>query len=105
ATQLFLGGRRCSHDVFKAVKVEHVIGVHLDVDVDVGLRHHELLAHDRALHDLRGGHQHGESGWMRPLAGHDGRAAHVDGDGDIGLSVKDVKWQRIGEAAVHEHAS
>ena len=49
-----LAGAAAARISLEAVEVQHVELVDLDVDVDVGLLGLELLAHDRALQDLRG---------------------------------------------------
>ena len=105
APQLLLGRRRRGQHLLEAVEVEHVELVDLDIDVDVGLPGLELLAHDRALQDLRGRHQRGEGRRLRMLAGPDGGAADVDGHRDVGLAAEDVEGQRIDEPAVHQQAT
>ena len=63
--KLSLAGAAAARISLEAVEVQHVELVDLDVDVDVGLPRLELLAHDRALQDLRGRHQRGEGRRLR----------------------------------------
>ena len=84
ALELLLGAAGGAQHLLEAVELEHVELVDLHVDVDVGLLGFELLAHDRALQDLRGGHQRGNGGRLQALAGAEGGTADVDGDRDVG---------------------
>jgi hypothetical protein len=87
------------------VEVEHRVLVHLHVDVDVWLLGLELLAHDGALQDLRGGDDGIEGGGRRMPAGSGGRAADVDSDDQVGLTAQDVEGERVHESAVHQHVA
>ena len=104
ALQLLLGGLGRGQHLLEAVELQHVEFVDIDIDVDVGLRGAELLAHDRALQDLRGRYQRGKGRGLQALAGAAGGAGHIDGDGDVGGAFQHVERQRVDEAAVHQQA-
>ena len=105
ALQLLLGRLGRGQHLLEAVELQHVELVDIDVDVDVGLAGLELLAHDRALQDLRGRDQRGKRRGLRPLARPAGGAGDIDGDGDVGRSLQHVEGQRVDEAAVHQQAA
>ena len=105
ALELVLGLAGGRHHLLEAVEFEHVELVDLDIDIDVGLLGLEFLAHDRALQDLRGRDERGESRRLRAVAGAQRGAADVDGDRDVGLALEDVERQRIDQSAVHQHAA